>query len=558
MKKYLLPGIAAFLASLLFVHAQEEERYYPEQTRGEQAKIQTLLMDAESDLDNVPSYLQSQLYSGAEVILLRSQGRLKQAQAALDVHPEMIQNTYPWIGWPKKLREDLTATYRQIRNEFLEIEKQAAAVMKDFERLNPNSALGYRTELIGYFESLLNGIEDPELRARFETILEKIRTAIENDDLGALESAFEEAFTFINENGAQIEQPDIPVVPELPVTMENWSGYLDGLKDRLQGIKESHPDVYGKLWAKYNLLVQAVAREDETAARRLAEEIEGALKSAGAGGPEGDIPGQDNDERGQGRDETPSMNLPDRISSSQTNAENKAYVDFYNEARDDLDELSPQNQQKVASLLRKLREAIENKDWNRAREIMQQIKMIFEEEGESTPDIPGLDNNRSGGVNLNEDDRGIYYVDPETGEKIYFPADLTRPGIGREYIGGEGARLLVEEKQFLEQTGNTYQVRKGETRNWDFKIQEDPNAVDFTDEGMKSVLLISDQNGKSSFSVIDWSVTNIDTGEKIASASSGKSLPVLFTESGRYRVEVKGTTEWDSPFRIEAILNISI
>jgi len=95
MKKYLLSGLAFFLASFFIAQAQEEERFYPEKTRGEQAKIETLLVDAESDLDNVPSYLQSQLYAGAEVILLRAQGRLKQAQAALDYHPEMIQQTYP-------------------------------------------------------------------------------------------------------------------------------------------------------------------------------------------------------------------------------------------------------------------------------------------------------------------------------------------------------------------------------------------------------------------------------------------------------------------------------
>ena len=553
------------LASTL--RGQEEIRFTGTQTRAEQAKIETLLEDAETYLNTVPSYLQSQLYAGAEVILLRSQARLAQAESALNAHPEMIQRTFPFIGWPKKLREELTESYREIQGQFLDIEKQAVAVMKDFQMLNPNSELGYRTELIGYFESLLNSIEDPELRAEFEEILERIRGAIENEDLNALEQAFEEAFTFISENEDAVDQPDVSAIPDLPASMENWGGYLEDLKNNIQSIRESNPDLYAKLWAKYNQLVQAVGREDTEAARRIASEIESELESVGAERPMSEIPGGGDDEGPIGRDDEDDddlmsdLTLPGTIDEAGIPPVAQPYVDFYNDAVDELDELSPDAQAKVIGLLAQLRDAIANGDWSRARSIMQEIQKVFEDEGEDVPEFEASGEMEGGesGLNLERDrDGNLVYVDPVTGETIVFPADLTRPGIAREYIGGRGARLIEEEKQFLEREGDRFELERGESRSWDFQIQEDPNEVDFVDEGMKSVLLIRDQNGQSGFSVNEWKVTLVDTGEVVASASSGTELPLVFETSGSYRVEVRGETDWESPFRIEAILKIDI
>ncbi len=568
MKTKLLIGLPLILMLASALRGQEEIRYTGTQTRAEQAKIETLLEDAETYLNTVPSYLQSQLYAGAEVILLRSQARLAQAESALNAHPEMIQLTFPFIGWPKKLREELTASYREIQSQFLEVEKQAVAVMKDFQMLNPNSELGYRTELIGYFESLLNTIEDPVLRAEFERILEEMRIAIESEDLNALERAFKEAFSFIKDNEGAVKQPDVSAIPDLPASMRNWGGYLEDLKANIQSIRKSNPDLYAKLWAKYNQLVQAVGREDTEAARRIASEIESELESVGAEGSRSEMPGGGGGEGGGGGDDDddevgPNLKPPGAIDDSGIPPVAQPYVDFYNETLDELDELSPSAQAKVIGLLAQLREAITNGDWSRARSIMQQIRKLFENEGEDAPEFEDPDdrNGRGGssGLDLQRDRNGnLVYVDPVTGETIVFPADLTRPGIARQYIGGRGARLIAEERQFLEREGDRFELKLGESRSWDFQIQEDPSEVDFVDAGMKSVLLIRDQNGQIGFSVNEWKVTLVDTGAVVASATSGTELPLVFETSGSYRVEVSGETDWESPFRIEAILKIDI
>jgi hypothetical protein len=253
------------------------------------------------------------------------------------------------------------------------------------------------------------------------------------------------------------------------------------------------------------------------------------------------------------------MMIPDSIDEDDMPPSAKPYAEFYNETMANLDELSPEAQREVRSLLARLLEAIRNRDWALAEDIMSKIQKIFEEEGEEPPAFRGGEDDDRGGLDLQRDADGNWvYIDPVTGQITKFSPDLTQPGIYREYSGGEGAALLKEQKQFLERAGgDTFRLVKGETIEWDFQIQEDQNEVDFLDDGMKSMLLIRDQNGNGGYRITGWKVTNIATGAVIATATSGTELPLVFTESGDYRAEVSGETEWGSPFRIEAILAIS-
>lgn len=558
MKIRTIAGILLFVIMQAAVSGQqstEPERFSTGQTRAEQGKIRTLVEDAQADLNNVPGYLQSQLYSGAEVILLRAQGRLKQAQASLDAHPDMIQRTVNWMGFsPQSLRDQLTESYREVRNRFLEIEKESVALMRDFDRLNPESQLGYRTELIGYFESILNNIDDPALRAKFEAILERIRRAIQNNDLAALQRAFDEAFAFLREHKGEVRSLDLPSIPSLPANMANWGPFLDTLKERILGVRESHPDAYADLWSRYNLLVHAVGREDEEAARRLAQEIINKLSELGVSVPV-TPPGTDPTGPGRGPtrpgDDRPQ--IPSQLDPSDVPGEGTQFVRFFNETRNRIAELNLQNQRRVADLLSQLRDAIRNRDWDRARRLQREIEDIFRSEGK-TPPKPGDDDKKP---SVRRENGKLIWTNPVTGEEMVFPADLTRPGIDTTYVGGQGARLVRESERFLEEVDGVFRPRQGEVRNWDFQIEEDQSRVDFVADGMKSTLVFRDAAGKTSYRVTGWSVVHTDSGREVASATSGRELAVTFREVGSYRVTVQGETDWDNPFRIEAILNIS-
>ena len=147
---------------------------------------------------------------------------------------------------------------------------------------------------------------------------------------------------------------------------------------------------------------------------------------------------------------------------------------------------------------------------------------------------------------------GGYLVTMPDGTERYFPADLTKGGVGTRYLGEKGTRLIEEVKEYLDLSpgaaGGQYQIRQGESIRWGFAIvpvgqTQDPSG------GVRSSFKLTDRTGQGSFKVTGWRISG-PGGNQLA-AGPGEEAAAVVTQSGNYRVEFSGTTDWGSAFRIE-------
>ncbi|MGH8020465.1 MAG: hypothetical protein ACREIA_19705 [Opitutaceae bacterium] len=125
----------------------------------------------------------------------------------------------------------------------------------------------------------------------------------------------------------------------------------------------------------------------------------------------------------------------------------------------------------------------------------------------------------------------------------YFPANFQ--GVGTKYLGDQGGRLTEEIRETLDP--GTGQIQKGQSIRWRFTI----TPVGQTQEGggVRATFKLSDSSGQAGFQVTGWKISSPD-GSQLA-AGTGEEAAALVTQSGNYRVEFSGRTEWGSEFRIE-------
>ncbi len=131
------------------------------------------------------------------------------------------------------------------------------------------------------------------------------------------------------------------------------------------------------------------------------------------------------------------------------------------------------------------------------------------------------------------------------GQKVerYFPANFQ--GVGTKYLGDQGGRLTEEIRETLDPGSG--QIQKGQSIRWAFAI----TPVGQTQEagGVRSTFKLTDRTGQGSFKVTGWKISGPDGGQLAAGA--GEEASAIATQSGNYRVEFSGTTDWGSAFRIE-------
>jgi hypothetical protein len=157
---------------------------------------------------------------------------------------------------------------------------------------------------------------------------------------------------------------------------------------------------------------------------------------------------------------------------------------------------------------------------------------------------------------------GVRQVNPTTlavtmpdGTERYFPADLTKPGIGTRYLGERGTRLIEETEEFLDLAGaGQYQIRQGRSLKWQFMIT--PTGEQADAGGTRASFKFADRLGQGKFAVTGWRILQLEGGQ--VASGMGDEASGIVTQSGTYRVEFSGLTEWGSPFRIEAQVQIAV
>jgi hypothetical protein len=133
-----------------------------------------------------------------------------------------------------------------------------------------------------------------------------------------------------------------------------------------------------------------------------------------------------------------------------------------------------------------------------------------------------------------------------------------------EYAGGEGNLLLSEaEYELVYSRGEQGQItdvseRRGQNRNWDFRVSEDESRRTFNDEftEMRTTLVFGDSQGKSNYTISSWKITD-PSGATIFEGGAQEQVDVAFKTAGNHTVEVTGTTDWGTPFRITQPLQVT-
>ncbi len=133
----------------------------------------------------------------------------------------------------------------------------------------------------------------------------------------------------------------------------------------------------------------------------------------------------------------------------------------------------------------------------------------------------------------------------------YFPANLQ--GIGTKYLGDQGSRLTEETKETFDKS--TGQIQKGQAVRWQFAITPTGQSPE-PSGGVRATFKLVDRAGQGKFTVTGWKISGPD-GSVVANGA-GEEATGVATQSGNYRVEFSGNTEWGSPFRIEVQIPIAV
>lgn len=156
-------------------------------------------------------------------------------------------------------------------------------------------------------------------------------------------------------------------------------------------------------------------------------------------------------------------------------------------------------------------------------------------------------------VNIN----GVLYTFDEDGNVTIY-GSLNQAIVDRKYIRGEGNKLVAETKKMAVREDGEYKEKLVEERKWRLNLREDSSASKYVpDEGFAKVYSLQDANGKESFTITGWSVSQVGGSFKEA-AGADAELKVTFPASGTYEIKVSGKTDWDSPFNISSQVPIQL
>ncbi|MCC5833458.1 MAG: LYR motif-containing protein [Opitutales bacterium] len=331
------------------------------------------------------------------------------------------------------------------------------------------------------------------------------------------------------------------ILPYVGVDMD----HVRGLLSTLHNLAENHPDQSVREWARRLIerFERLLDQGDPDAIQNLLDEADDELerRTGDRTRPQDDRPGtdRDGDPRDDERDTRPGDEpRPERSIPGSLDQET---VDWMLQTLEDICENheDPEVRQIACDLLDQAREALANEDYAKVSEIIQKVRR------EVAPNAGDFEI-RDMPVNIN-------------GEIRYFPPNFGRAGVGRRYIGGEGARLVQETEERLRlanqgRENERWEVEAGDSRSWRFNVSitnqrsiEDGRAIDFR---------LSEGNREGEFTLDGWRVTGPEN--RRVAEGSGDSGSVELKETGRYTIEFRGETEWGSPFGVKTLVEIAL
>lgn len=333
------------------------------------------------------------------------------------------------------------------------------------------------------------------------------------------------------------------ILPYVGVDMDQVRTVLSMLHE----IAENHPDENMRAWARRLIerFERLLDQGDPDAIKDMLDQVDDELEQRT--GERSRRTGEDERGRDQ-RTDTPATDRdtqppagPGRRAGAMPSSLDEETVNWMLTTLRDICENhdDPEVRRIACDLLDEARQALDEGDYARVSEIIEKVRR------EVAPNV-GDFQIKDMPVNID-------------GEIRYFPPSFGRAGVGRRYIGGEGARLVQETEESLRlrnqgSDNERWTVEVGETRSWRFSVNVTGQRS--IEEGRAVEFRLNEGSREGEFTLDGWRV--LGPGDRRVAEGSGDSGSAELRETGRYTIEFRGTTDWGSPFRIQSQLDVAL
>lgn len=552
------------------LHAQPQRYSGPDLER-QQGEVRLHLEMAERETRFSAEAVSGNLMGSAWESLTQAGVRLNRAKSTMDLQASRIPYATNRAGfhsrtWQERLREGLA----DVHEEYNRLMRRVEAMEEDLGgRLGVDVA--WITAVLTNLDYLCEHVRDASLQARFCDFARQLRAAIEAGDSRRAEEIAREAARLIAEvinnrpgviggegTGGLVPTNGPPNGPP-PPPPNGWSPVLHDLCDRITDpalrrllcdlaagpTPPGPPPPNINRWVPVlNDLARDCEQHPDPEVRRIACMLLELMKRAV--------------QTGNFQDMEAIMEIAE-------------YIEAYASLLRRLCEEHPDAEIRRAAcaLLERLLRAAENGDLDEILRIFGQANWLAEQAGERkpNPNIPPSrppSNGNGNGNGWRPDDplppdvrreNGFYVVTGPGGERRYFPADLSQPGIGRAYLGDEGTDLIEEKEEFLEffrdpatSTGTGYRINFGDERDWNFSVQLGDQRR--RDDGVEMEFRLIEGVGEGAVDDVRWRVRSSAPDGATIAEGTGERGSFLAREAGEFMIEFEGRTDWGSPFQV--------
>ncbi|MGF1485111.1 MAG: hypothetical protein ACFBZ8_12190 [Opitutales bacterium] len=505
------------------------ENYRAADVRFQQGGIERRLDEAKSFLSEANKAFGNELYNYSFEVLAQSTARLDRADVQLDKQIDQIANINDVFG-DKRKRAELNEERERLRNYYFEINRRATQLGRDIMPFVGINLDDVRWQL-ATLRFLCENAKSAGVKSRACALLSTLEQALENGDVAGVKAAIQATNELLEDGAVKSELEDNPTGtrpgdPSQDGSMAGGAG--SGGSGGSGGAASSGGSGSG------------------------GSASSGGSAGGGASGGSGTTRGGPGMTGGSGLSGGDSSS-GGGSSASGTFTPQPRPADLAEEsvvwAQNALDKLcaevtDPQLKAEICDEAQKMREAIARGDWAEARRIMDRLLKEF---------VPAVKQTQP---ELIDAIGGVPVLD-ENGNIQYYPADLSQPGVGTRYIGGQGGKLVQEQQEFLEVnttgSGDVFSRRIGEKRRWLFSVNVDRQAAG---DGFSVNFTLDERRREGSFSTESWTVKG-PQGQSISSGQ-GESGSASLQEPGNYLIEFTGRTEWGSPFTVSEQVNVAL
>ena len=268
----------------LILPASAQDRITKSRLKEEQRIIAAHTREARKDLDRAKVDLNGGRMRTAEIVLDRTEVSLSKAGGLLEEHPVRIEKLRGlFVG--EKDRVQLRASFDKLDNVYLDIEREYFTMI---EELGGSTFRKARIELLKHIEGFLPDLEevDPELAAKFSSLLEQYKRAVEAGDEEGARRIFEEMVDLVESSVETLDKIGAGIDDVLKfreVTAQNmdamiaelspaYQSEIQGMKAAIAGITD--PMIQEQAKQLLNDYVQAILAGDMEAAAKAKAKLQ--------------------------------------------------------------------------------------------------------------------------------------------------------------------------------------------------------------------------------------------------------------------------------------------